>query len=110
MEDLNVTYANLLQDGSELYGATLSRRDGRYIVGMGYNAATGRVEAFLLNSGTAHNGDVNHDGCVNDADLAAILSAFGRAGHYLGRVDVNCDGVVDDADLQTVLSNYGSGC
>jgi probable HAF family extracellular repeat protein len=50
MEDLNVTYASLLTDGSELYRATAISPDGRYIVGWGYNAATGRREAFLLDT------------------------------------------------------------
>ncbi len=52
-------------------------------------------------------GDVNGDGCVNDADLLAVLFAFGGSG---GNEDVNGDGVVDDADLLMVLFNFGSGC
>jgi hypothetical protein len=50
MEDLNITYAHLLTDGSELYRANAISPDGRYIVGSGYNAATGRREAFLLDT------------------------------------------------------------
>ncbi len=53
-------------------------------------------------------GDVNGDGCVDDADLLAVLFAFGSTGG--GAEDVNNDGVVDDADLLTVLFNFGSGC
>jgi probable HAF family extracellular repeat protein len=50
MEDLNLTYAHLLTDGS-MFGAALAiSPDGRYIVGRGYNAATGRFEAFLLDT------------------------------------------------------------
>jgi hypothetical protein len=45
---LNFTYANLLTDGSELYRANAISPDGRYIVGRGRNAATRRLEAFLL--------------------------------------------------------------
>jgi len=59
---------------------------------------------------TAHNGDVDANGCVDDADLLAVLFAFGSTGSNLGRVDVNCDEVVDDADLLIVLFNFGSGC
>ena len=113
MEDLNTTYANLLTPGSYLERATAISPDGRYIVGVGRNAATGRDEAFLLDTGprcTAHNGDVDANGCVDDADLLAVMLAFGQTGSNLGRVDVNCDGVVDDADLLTVLLNFGSGC
>jgi uncharacterized membrane protein len=50
MEDLNITYAYLLTDGSELWTANAISPDGRYIVGKGYNAATGREEAFLLDT------------------------------------------------------------
>lgn len=57
-----------------------------------------------------HIGDVNSDACVDDADLLAVLFAFGQSGGNLGRVDVNCDGVVDDADLLIVLFNFGRGC
>jgi hypothetical protein len=54
-------------------------------------------------------GDVNGDGCVDDADLLAVLFAFGQTGSGLPE-DVNGDGVVDDADLLIVLFNFGSGC
>jgi hypothetical protein len=85
--------------------------DGRYIVGQGYNAARARTEAFLLDTlCVAHNGDVDGNGCVDDADLLRVLFAFGSTGQGLGRVDVNCDGIVDDADLLQVLFNFGSGC
>jgi hypothetical protein len=50
MEDLNLTFAHLLTDGSELYRANAISPDGRYIVGWGYNAATRRAEAFLLDT------------------------------------------------------------
>jgi probable HAF family extracellular repeat protein len=111
MEDLNTTYASLLTDGSRLVEALAISPDGRYIVGRGWNAATYRLEAFLLDTRcTTHNGDVDANGCVDDADLLAVLFAFGNTGSNLGRVDVNCDEVVDDADLLTVLFNFGSGC
>jgi probable HAF family extracellular repeat protein len=50
MEDLNKTYASLLTDGSVLVEAYAISLDGRYIVGWGYNAATRRLEAFLLDT------------------------------------------------------------
>jgi probable HAF family extracellular repeat protein len=112
MEDLNQTYASLLA-GSRLLGAFAISPDGRYIVGAGINAATSGFEAFLLDTGSrcaSHNGDVDNNGCVDDADLLAVLFAFGNAGGNLGRVDVNCDQTVDDADLLQVLFNFGSGC
>lgn len=52
--------------------------------------------------------DVNFDGCIDDADLLAVLFAFGSAGAR--DEDLNYDGVVDDADLLLVLFNFGSGC
>ena len=53
--------------------------------------------------------DTNGDGCVDDADLLAVLFAFGQTGSGLAE-DTNCDGVVDDADLLSVLFAFGSGC
>ncbi len=52
-------------------------------------------------------GDVNCDGCVDDADLLQVLFAFGSEDQD---TDVNGDGIVDDADLLIVLFNFGSGC
>ncbi len=51
-------------------------------------------------------GDVNGDGCVNDADLLIVLFNYGD----FGTGDVNRDGIVDDADLIAVLYNFGQGC
>ncbi|CUU04802.1 hypothetical protein GBSOP10_103646 [Armatimonadetes bacterium GBS] len=53
-------------------------------------------------------GDVNCDGCVDDADLLTVLFNFGETGR--SNADLNFDGVVDDADLLTVLFNFGNGC
>jgi hypothetical protein len=53
-------------------------------------------------------GDASFDGCVDDADLIAVLFVFGQTGDL--PEDVNDDGVVDDADLLIVLFNFGSGC
>jgi probable HAF family extracellular repeat protein len=50
MEDLNRVYARLLGDGSLLEAAYGVSPDGRYIVGVGYNAATNRFEGFLLDT------------------------------------------------------------
>ncbi len=54
-------------------------------------------------------GDVNADGCVDDADLLRVLFEFGAS--ELGRLtDLNRDGTVDDADLLLVLFHFGDGC
>jgi probable HAF family extracellular repeat protein len=108
MDDLNITYASLLTDGSYLDWATAISPDGRYIVGGGYNAATRRYEAFLLDTGFPLRGDVDRNGCVDDADLLQVLFAFGGRGYR--NEDLNWDGVIDDADLLEVLFHFGSGC
>ena len=53
-------------------------------------------------------GDVNCDGCVDDADLLSVLFEFGSTD--ITPADVNNDRTVDDADLLTVLFNFGTGC
>jgi probable HAF family extracellular repeat protein len=107
MQDLNTTYANLLTPNSRLYIAYAISPDGRYIVGQGVNAA-GRYDAFLLDTGFPLRGDVDRNGCVDDADLLQVLFAFGERGYR--NEDLNWDGTVDDADLLQVLFNFGSGC
>ena len=105
MEDLNTTYASLLTN-SHLQRATAISPDGRYIVGWGYNAE--RWEAFLLDTGFPRRGDVDRNGCVDDADLLQVLFAFGGRGYR--NEDLNWDGAIDDADLLEVLFNFGGGC
>jgi uncharacterized membrane protein len=78
IEDLNTTYASLLTNGSVLQEARAISPDGRYIVGRGYNAATNRNEAFLLDTRCTLVGDVNGDEKVDDADLLIVLFNFGR--------------------------------
>ena len=82
IEDLNTTYASLT-NGSLLIQARAISPNGRYIAGWGRNAATGRTEAFLLDTGTGRSpctldGDVNGDGIVDDADLLIVLFNFGN--------------------------------
>lgn len=50
MEDLTEVYRALLPDGSELREARAITPDGRFIVGWGYRKATGRLEAYLLDT------------------------------------------------------------
>jgi len=74
---------------------------GRYVISL-------QGAHFVDDDGT-NGGDVNLDGCVDDADLLQVLFAFGQTGAGLPE-DINCDQVVDDADLLLVLFNFGSGC
>jgi probable HAF family extracellular repeat protein len=108
MEDLNITYAHLLTPGSVLREAYAISPNGRYIVGRGRNAATGRGEAFLLDTGFPLPGDVDRNDCVDDADLLSLLFEFG--GRDYRNEDLNWDGRIDDADLLEVLFSFGSGC
>ncbi|GBC93660.1 hypothetical protein HRbin15_02161 [bacterium HR15] len=52
--------------------------------------------------------DIDGSGCVDDADLLAVLFAFGQMGELPEDVDGN--GIVDDADLLAVLFAFGEGC
>jgi len=65
--------------------------------------------AATLEDAIVSNPDIDGSGCVDDADLLAVLFAFGNTGSGLPE-DTNCDQVVDDADLLDVLFNFGSGC
>jgi len=51
--------------------------------------------------------DVDGNGCVDEADLLAVLFNFGGSD---SAPDLNGDGIVDDADLLTVLFSFGEGC
>lgn len=58
---------------------------------------------------TCNLADINLDGTVDDADLLAVLFAFGNSAPNAD-ADVNLDGTVDDADLLEVLFSFGSAC
>lgn len=49
-------------------------------------------------------GNVNADCCIDDGDLAIVLTDFGT---NEARSDLNNDGIVDDTDLAIVLNNFG---
>ncbi|GIV10290.1 MAG: hypothetical protein KatS3mg019_2381 [Fimbriimonadales bacterium] len=65
------------------------------------------IEVLGTEVSSGPEGDVNGDGCVDDADLLVVLFNFGNEG---GQGDVNSDNIVDDADLLVVLFNFGAGC
>jgi hypothetical protein len=67
------------------------------------------VQRYRLRVRLALRGDVNGNGCVDDADLLSVLFAFGQTGADLLQ-DLNGDGIVDDADLLDVLFHFGAGC
>jgi hypothetical protein len=88
------TAANISQNPNANYGSTGTLR---------YDL----IEVIGEAASSGPEGDVNGDGCVDDADLLIVLFNFGNAG---GQGDVNNDGIVDDADLLIVLFNFGAGC
>jgi len=63
---------------------------------------TGTVDLGTVN---LPNGDTNNDLVIDDADLLAVLFAFGGND---AAADLNGDGTVDDADLLIVLFNFGA--
>lgn len=90
---------------------------GTYGVGFYYFGGNPRASFHLKVTGAATmedaivpNPDADGNGCVDDADLLAVLLAFGNTGDPGITGDTNCDGIVDDADLLAVLLAFGSGC
>ena len=58
-------------------------------------------------------GDINHDGCVDMADVAILVSAFGtRFGDpgFVKDADLNGDGLVNIQDFNILHNNWGKGC
>ena len=51
--------------------------------------------------------DVDGNGCVNEADLLAVLFNFEGSDTD---ADLNGGGIVDDTDLLTVLFSLDEGC
>lgn len=98
-----VTFAT---GGSFTMGGTIGQPDASNTLTGGTYSLTGGF--WFAPACIATNGDVDGSGCVDDADLLAVLFAFGATG--LNPADVNCDSIVDDADLLIVLFNFGSGC
>ncbi len=112
LDNLNQTYAAILCNSVLIHANGISP-DGRYIVGWGSH--NGVAQAFLLDTqGTPPGGgsDIDGNGCVDDADLLAVLFAFGSTSNPCSPLpeDVDGNGIVDDADLLAVLFDFGTGC
>lgn len=108
MVSLQRHFSDLVPEGWTLTLANGISPNGRFIVGVGTNPQ-GQTEAWLLDTGRNcySGGDVNGDGCIDDADLSAVILAIGGQGTP---EDIACDGIVDETDLMEVLFNFGNGC
>ncbi|MCX7993615.1 MAG: hypothetical protein N2651_08080, partial [Fimbriimonadales bacterium] len=73
------------------------------------NGSTDDVQRYRITVQTTTRpvGDVDGNGCVDDADLLQVLFNFGGSDPA---TDLDGNDVVDDADLLLVLFNFGSGC
>ncbi len=105
--------------GDDALGASVAfALDGSESAG-GFNAAVaapglpsaagselaGGVVAFVHDPGS--NGDLNHDGSVDGADLARLLGSILNGDCPLCAEDLNHDGVVNGNDIAILLSNWG---
>ncbi|MFQ3611431.1 MAG: hypothetical protein SNJ72_08055, partial [Fimbriimonadales bacterium] len=85
---------------------TIKAKAGTYLsVTLPNITVAGQGFAYLALNFTL-NGDITGDDVIDDADLLAVLFAFGSSDPL---ADLNGDGTVDDADLLTVLFNFGAG-
>jgi uncharacterized membrane protein len=109
LQDLNEVYACLIPDGFLLFTVDDATPDNRYLAGRLRRLSDNAQFAYLLDTRACLPGDVDCNGCVDDADLLMVLFNFGATGRGLN-ADVNCDTIVDDADLLIVLFNFGTGC
>jgi hypothetical protein len=104
-EDLTERFRPWLGDGIQLLRVESMSADGRYLLCRGTRYGWGICA--ILDTGLI--GDVDGNGCVDDADLLAVLFAFGQVGSGLPE-DVNGDGEVETRDLLEVLFYFGNGC
>jgi probable HAF family extracellular repeat protein len=87
MQDLNQLYAALLQDSSYLEVATAISPDGRYIVGWGQNAATGRTEAYMLDTQGTSSVEESSEGEFTITISPQPVSDYGWVQVRLGRFE-----------------------
>lgn len=90
--------------------------DGTHPSPAGRQKVADMLLSFLLTSpfsrpwfSTYPLGDVNRDGCVDDADLLSVLFRFGEIGAGFNE-DLDGDGLIDDGDLLTILFSFAHGC
>ncbi len=69
--------------------------------------AAGEAHSLAIKTIPCVNGDVNRDGIVNAADLAAVAAAFNTRPPVNPHADLNGDGIVNIFDLAVVAMNFG---
>ncbi|MCS7209210.1 MAG: PQQ-dependent sugar dehydrogenase [Fimbriimonadales bacterium] len=84
---------------------TVRARAAKYLPVTVSNVSIAAQGFAYLNLNFQKLGDVNGDGVINDADLLAVLLAFGTSD---SDADLNNDGTVNDADLLIILLNFGA--
>ena len=74
-----------------------------------FDAAGGVSVDFIAAWTPAIPGDLNGDGCVDQADLGILLADWGCSG---GECPGDCDGDgdTDQSDLGVLLTHWGEGC
>lgn len=103
--DWSLIYTYDQETGNQV-SSLLCSPDSRYFL---YGRVDSAIVLARIPPATPIRGDVNADGCVNDADLSAVLLAFGREGCAQAE-DLTRNGVVEDSDLAEVLLHFGEGC
>ena len=87
-------------------GGTFNYRVRAYYVN-GTQSAWSNIETVTLvdNGPTYENGDVNHDGSINIADVTALIDMLiqGEGAEYEAIADVNGDGAVNIADVTDLI-------
>ena len=107
-QDLHEAFPCALPDGYAYWTVRDVSPDGRYIVGEVKRLSDNATLPFFMDTGGCLPGDVDCNGCVDDADLPMVLFQFAATGRGL-TADLKCDAAVADAHLLMVLFHFRSG-
>lgn len=85
---------------------TSARLGALCLVAGAASAATGVIVDPFAAAALSEPADLTRDGIVDNRDLVAVLSEFGR--RITGGPDINSDGVVDTNDMSAVLGAWST--